>query len=78
MIVFLVRNDAQADFLLEHQRQAFPEGRPFSVFRQQPVDEQLRADIIGQVGNDPDWSAIGLFCRKSREIGLQRIAFDDF
>jgi len=33
VIVFLVRDDAQADFLLEHQRQAFPEGRPLAAFR---------------------------------------------
>ena len=47
-----LRHDALGHFLLEHQRQAFPERRPGG--RRQPADQQFGADIVGQVGHHLD------------------------
>ncbi|MND59447.1 hypothetical protein D3C80_506480 [compost metagenome] len=72
MIVAFFRHDALADFLLEHQRHGKPEGWP--LFRQKPVDQQLRADIVGQVGDDAHRFTGG---NQSLEIGLEGVALDD-
>jgi hypothetical protein len=51
MLVAWSRHDALGDLALEHQRQALEEGRP--RLHCQPAGQQLRTDIVGQVGDDP-------------------------
>ena len=45
------RDDPLGDLALEHQRHGEVEGRP--RLDGQPADQQLGADIVGQVGDDP-------------------------
>ncbi|CUX24630.1 hypothetical protein AGR3A_Cc280060 [Agrobacterium tomkonis CFBP 6623] len=71
MIVAFFSHDALADFLLEHQRHGEPERRP--RLRQKPVDQQLCADIIRQVGDDTHRFTGG---NHRLEIGLEGIALN--
>ena len=64
------RDDALGDLALEHQRHGEVERRPRDG---QPADQELGADIVGQVCDDPG----RLAGRNRGEIGLQRIAGDD-
>ena len=69
-IILNRRHDALGHFLLEHQRQRFPEWRPGGGG--DPVEQELGADIIGQVGDDLDRIA---FTQCGR-INRQRIGFE--
>ncbi len=67
------RNDALRDFLLEHQHETVEDRRP--IWRFKPAGQKHRRDIVRQVRANPCRA-----CRadESRDIGLQRIAFDHF
>ena len=49
--VALVGDDALGHLALEHQRERLPPGRP--GLAGEPARQQRRADIVGQVGDDP-------------------------
>jgi hypothetical protein len=68
MVRTRLSHDPLANFLLEHQRHRRPE-RVVDI-RSEPVDQQLRADIVGQVGNDLGRSTIGQCC----QIRFERIS----
>ena len=64
------RDDALGDLALEHQRQALPPGRP--GLDGQPARQERRADVVGEIGDDPDRLPAG----DCGIVRLQRVAFD--
>ncbi len=68
------RDDAPRDLALEHQRQAVEERRPGLGL--QPAGQELRRDVIGKIGADPQRRAAGL---RDQRFGsdFKRVAGDD-
>ena len=71
-VVVRRRDDALRDLLLEHQRERRPVGWP--GLDRQPAHEKFGADIVGQIGDDPD---VLMASGERGEVGRQCIARDD-
>src|SRR5687768_5714585 len=63
------RDDALGDLFLEHQGQRSPPRRPLAS---QPAQQQRRADIVGQIGDD-----MGAVAGLGALVDAHRVAFDD-